>query len=276
MQCDICFRIGGSKLPFLCPTDARNAAFELRVQHAQVLLEKDSLDRQVTASLSPERERPEGRAEDRGNSIRRYEVDSQHAGSSRAEDRTQEIIAQADKLQVNIDSARDELAKLKASNSRRKSELASAQNGIEARRIRQTEEVEKQIRIRKYKWNQEHSTMASSRTYLCGEAAKLYGLKMTRRNSGTEDYKIGGVSIANLRALNRETPANISTALSHIVHLLVLSTHYLAIRLPAEITLPHRDYPMPTIFPLDSSYKYSDVPFPGSTLSHSSGGSPAD
>jgi len=44
----------------------------------------------------------------------------------------------------------------------------------------------------------------------------------------------------------------------------MLSTHYLAIRLPAEITLPHRDYPLPTIFPLASSYKYSDIPFPTS------------
>jgi hypothetical protein len=54
--------------------------------------------------------------------------------------------------------------------------------------------------------------------------------------------------------------------LSHIVHLLILSTHYLAIRLPAEITLPHRDYPLPTIFPLLSSYKHENVPFPGTAL----------
>jgi hypothetical protein len=50
------------------------------------------------------------------------------------------------------------------------------------------------------------------------------------------------------------------------VHLLVLATHYLAIRLPAEITLPHKDYPLPTIFPLSSSYKHEDVPFPGTLL----------
>lgn len=43
----------------------------------------------------------------------------------------------------------------------------------------------------------------------------------------------------------------------------MLCTHYLAIRLPAEITLPHRDYPLTTIFPIASSYKHTDVPFPG-------------
>jgi len=54
----------------------------------------------------------------------------------------------------------------------------------------------------------------------------------------------------------------------------MLCTHYLAIRLPAEITLPHRDYPLPTIFPLASSHKHSNVPFPGTIPGQSSGNSP--
>jgi len=54
----------------------------------------------------------------------------------------------------------------------------------------------------------------------------------------------------------------------------MLTTHYLSIRLPAEITLPHRDYPLPTIFPLQHSYKHTNVPFPGGTPGHSSNTSP--
>jgi hypothetical protein len=50
------------------------------------------------------------------------------------------------------------------------------------------------------------------------------------------------------------SPAQISTALSHIVHLLMLCMHYLAIRLPAEIILPQPEQPLPTIYPLLSSY----------------------
>jgi hypothetical protein len=63
------------------------------------------------------------------------------------------------------------------------------------------------------------------------------------------------------------SPEVISTSLAHIAHILVLASHYLAIRLPAEITLPHRDYPRPTIFSLASSYKHGEVPFPGSMAS---------
>lgn len=55
----------------------------------------------------------------------------------------------------------------------------------------------------------------------------------------------------------------------------MLATHYLSLRLPAEITLPHRDYPLPTIFPLATSYKHADnIPFPGMTPSNSSSNSP--
>lgn len=48
----------------------------------------------------------------------------------------------------------------------------------------------------------------------------------------------------------------------------MLASHYLAIRLPAEITLPHPDYPRPTIFSLASSYSHGEVPFPGTSSLH--------
>lgn len=50
--------------------------------------------------------------------------------------------------------------------------------------------------------------------------------------------------------------------MAHIAHIVVLIAHYLAIRLPAEITLPHRDYPRPTIFNLVGSYQQGNLPFP--------------
>lgn len=77
--------------------------------------------------------------------------------------------------------------------------------------------------------------------------------------------------------MSRSTPSNtsnfldaqpelISASLAHITHLLWLTSHYLSIRLPAEITLPHNDYPRPTIFSLTSSYHHGDVAFPGTSF----------
>lgn len=270
MQCDICYRIGGHKLPFLCPTDARNRLYDPRIQHAKVLLEKDALDHQVTNLLDQQNKARDG---SKDGSESRPGVTSANAEKEQTIDRTQQIISQADKLRVKLEDARADLAKRKANLARRKSDLASASNGVEPRRLRQVDDVEKSIRMTRFKWNQIHGTTASSRTFLCGEAAKLYGLKKARKNGGSEEYRIGGVGIVDLRAMNTASPAQVSTALSHIVHLLMLSTHYLAIRLPAEITLPHRDYPLPTIFSLPQSYKHTDVPFPG-TPGQSSSTSP--
>ncbi|PBP21016.1 hypothetical protein BUE80_DR008182 [Diplocarpon rosae] len=277
MQCDICFRSGGQgekKLHFLCPTDARNLLYEPRIQNARILLENDALSLQITSLLSSDKAKEDKDASH--TSPPSMEAVFLSAEKDQTVDRTQQIITRADELRAKVELAQQEIAKRKAIISRRNSDLASATNGVDTRRARQSEDVEKAIRMIKYKWNQVHSTTASSRIFLCGEAAKLYGLRRARKNNGGEEYKIGGVPIVDLISLNTASPAQISTALSHIVHLLMLSTHYLAIRLPAEITLPHRDYPLPTIFPITSSYKYTDVPFPGTTPSQSLNTSPAD
>lgn len=62
------------------------------------------------------------------------------------------------------------------------------------------------------------------------------------------------------------SPEVISTSLSHIAHVIMLVSHYLSIRLPAEIALPHRDYPRPTMFTIQNSYRHGDVSFPGSLM----------
>ncbi|KAG0651397.1 Autophagy-related 14 [Hyphodiscus hymeniophilus] len=220
MQCDICFRTGGHRLPFLCPTDARNQLYDPRIQNARVLVEKDALDREITMLIAS---RPDNDEHDpRKAEIDRTDVSRVLAGKDQAVNRTQQIIAHADELRMKVEKAREDIAKRKAVISRRKSELATASNGVEARRARQMEEVEKSIRMTKYKWNQTHSVTASSRAFLCGEAAKLYGLRRVRRNGGLEEYRIGGITIMDLRSLNTASPAQISTALSHIVHLLML------------------------------------------------------
>lgn len=52
------------------------------------------------------------------------------------------------------------------------------------------------------------------------------------------------------------------------------AANYLAVRLPAEITLPGKDYPLPTIFQPQVSYQARNVPFPTNTPATSSSNSP--
>lgn len=185
----------------------------------------------------------------------------------RTKDRTEKIIAEAEALKKQVDEAKKEIEERKAAMARRRADLASAAQGIVARRKRGVEETQKQIRMDKYQWNRDHDAMAHYRAALCTEVAKLYRLQRvrTRGNAQRPEYRIGGIDVVDLRHLNTASPELISASLTHIAHLLWLASHYLAIRLPAEITLPHNDYPRPTIFSLASSYNHGQVPFPGTS-----------
>ncbi|KAI9765000.1 MAG: hypothetical protein M1840_007922 [Geoglossum simile] len=193
-------------------------------------------------------------------------------------ERIQEIQNQANILQKDIEDGRARIAKLKASLAHRSSDYDSITHNLSARRATTLDSVEKSIRRIDHRWNTLHTRTAEARVFLCREAANLYGLKQRRRRKGgviREDYTICGVTIVDLRDLNNAPPAHISTSLTHLCHLLILISHYLSLRLPAEITLPHRDYPLPTIFTPSSSYSAREVPFPGTSPSNSSSPSPS-
>lgn len=286
MECDICYReYDGKRLPFLCTVDARNQIYEPRYKHLQVILENDALQSEINSLL------------DNSNQLGQDAVELARASQRRAEATTSHILAAADRLRNDIKAAREEIQARKASISRRRSDLATLSEGLPERRSKQEYEVDKTTQRLRYQWAQSAEDMASCRSFLCAEAADLYGLeRVTAKggDGGSWEYHIGKVPALDLRDMNcmslsyrfpfpnhifppstYETsswltkppsalsPEVITTSLGHIAHVLMLASHYFAIRLPAEVTLPHRDYPFPTIFNIASSYRHPPVPFPG-------------
>ncbi|PHH70345.1 hypothetical protein CDD80_6070 [Ophiocordyceps camponoti-rufipedis] len=170
-----------------------------------------------------------------------YIADSLATRRRLAGDRTDEILAAAVRLRSEISAARDEIKARSLALARRRSDLASVREGLRDRRARQLRDVDAATQALRLRWKESAKDMACTRAFLCNEAVRLYG------------FPLG--------------PDVISTSLAHIAHVLMLISHYLAIRLPAEITLPHRDYPQPTIFNLAGSYQHS----PSSPSSRSNG-----
>ncbi|KAM0222678.1 hypothetical protein ACHAQD_003872 [Fusarium lateritium] len=252
MDCDICHRNHDAKrLPFFCTVDARNAIFEGRMESVQLLIKNESIQQEINALLN-ETSTP---TQDRKESLQ--------AQQRTAEDRTSQILAAADKLRSDIRAAREEIQTRKAALSRRKADIASVSDGLVERRIRRQQDVEKEIGMSRYKWSRGADDMARTRSFLCMEAARLYGLERVKEGSpGKYEYYLGGIPVVDLTGMNSSTPEMISTSLSHVCHILMLVSHYLSIRLPAAITLPHRDYPRPTIFNLSASYRSGDPVFP--------------
>jgi len=255
MECDICGRPHDVKrLPFLCAVDTRNQIYEGRINHLRTLIESEGLRNEIQNLLG-------GRAEPT-----RDALDELKAQQTMSEQRTTEILDAADKLRNEIQAARDELKRKKAAVSRRRGDLASASDGVEERRARQLKEVEKSTQMLKFRWSQSAEDMASTRSFLCEEAAYLYGLrKVTRKGSKSPEYQIGKVPVIDLLSMNDLPPELITASLGHVSHLLTLASHYLAVRLPAEVTPPHRDYPFPTVMALSPSYRHPNLSFPGTS-----------
>ncbi|RYP49159.1 hypothetical protein DL769_011120 [Monosporascus sp. CRB-8-3] len=283
MNCDICQRAHHPKrLPFFCVVDARNALYEGRLANASILMEADELESRVNKLLSDNEVSASAPTTDRSTRVYAENCASEE---HKARECTERIMASADKLRDEVAAARREIQERRASIVRRKSELAAASQGVAARRNRELEEVKRSIKTTRYTWDREYEAMTQYRAALCMEVAKLYRLQRVKRGNPVRfEYKIGGIDIIDLHQLNSgllfdvcvptglladiltdAQPDIISASLAHITHLLWLTSHYLAIRLPAEITLPHNDYPRPTIFSLPSSYQHGDIPFPGTS-----------
>ncbi|POR38028.1 Uncharacterized protein TPAR_01770 [Tolypocladium paradoxum] len=266
MECDICHRgHDAQRLPFLCAVDARNQIYEGRMNNLQLFLENEKLQTDIN-DLAADTARPGKDA-----------MDLALAQQRLAEDRADQILAAADRLREEIQAARDEVKARKAALARRKADLASAADGLQERRARLQHDLDKSTQMLRFRWSRSAEDMARTRSYLCTEAIRLYGLKRSRKGAtGRYEYHIGKIPVVDLTSMDSLTPEVISTSLAHVAHILMLVSHYLAIRLPAEITLPHRDYPRPTIFNLSSSYQHGPVPFPPGPASTTSSSQPRD
>lgn len=197
MDCDICHRPHHQhKLPFLCAVDARNRLYEGRVSHAQALIENERLGQQIETILSNSTSQTKNFF-----SSTKVLAENWKSQEQQALDRTDDIIAQADKLRAEIDAARKDIERRKEANARRSSDIASASNGIAARRARQQEEAERAIQMTKYKWNRSFESLVGTRSFLCMEAARLYGLRRLKKGNSVR-YEIGGVEVVEVPSLN--------------------------------------------------------------------------
>ncbi|KAL7791312.1 UV radiation resistance protein and autophagy-related subunit 14 domain-containing protein [Trichoderma ceciliae] len=257
MECDICHHPHDAQgRPFLCAVDARNRIYEGRMRHLQLMLSNETLKTQIN-ELLVDTAKPN-----------KHSWDEALSRKEAAEQKTDQILAAADKLRDEIKAARDEIQARKAALARRRSDLASVSAGLEERRTKQLKEVEKSIHMLKFRWSQSAEDTASTRAFLCTEAVRLYGLRRVPKkgSTGRYEYSLGRIPIVDLTSMDSLSPEVISTSLAHIAHVIMLISHYLSIRLPAEIILPHRDYPRPTMFTLQNSYRHGDISFPGTLL----------
>lgn len=289
MECDICGRAGNPGHPLHCITCARSYLEQPRIELARMLIDKDGVERHVKAVIQGSEDRASvslsdskgGFLVDRQLCTDNLELQRTRTATFETEERMTLIAEEASRLRIRMDIMRKAIEAKRAANAQRKSDLSSATYGIDSRRANELDKVQQMIKRMDYKSDKVHHETIEQRRQLCTTSAKLAGLKMSKRRTKEgnvkEVFNIGPgtkLRIWDLRDMNDAPPDYLSASLAAVAQLLVRVAAYLGIRLPAEIALPHNDYPQPTIFSVTSSYQGKKVPFPGATLSGSSGNSP--
>ena len=227
MQCDVCQRTASNKLPFNCTICARDVLYQPRLKHAQILLEKESIEKQVEHSvggdLRPPRP-PSSSSPGKQEVSPAWAVQRASADRTTAEEQIETIHTHIQVLRRETQNMKADIATRKAHLLRRRSELASAKQELSHSQDTAKEPLEKTIRRTTHRWDILHSKTAESRLFLCKEAARLYGLQHHKRKKGVRGrdmYTIGGTPIVDLRDLN-STPPSLFASLSPRI-LLILS-----------------------------------------------------
>ena len=299
MQCEICKRPSSSRLPFYCALCARDTLQEPRILIAIVLLQGEAIGRDVERNLGLQKaiveRHPAKLVNKTQEPISSWALERATTERVACNGKTEAILSHVEALRTQTTEMKAEISRRRMNLARRRSNLQAATQNILQLQTSAIEPVEKGVKRTEHRWDALHAATLEARVFLCREAAQLYGLrqrKLKKGGPGKDVYTIGGVPIADLRELNSPSirfslfryyvdisldasPAHVTTSTANLAHLVYLVSHYLTLRLPAEITLPHRDYPLPTIFSPGSSYTMRDVPFPGSTSSQSSNNSPS-
>jgi len=242
-----------------------------------LLLEKEALGRQMNYILLPSEIQPKDLPPASSTSIpiqentKRHQHERQLDHIANSRHHIERISEQADLLRSRIAEHQAERTRRKTVVLERKATLAAATNTLRQQQASQLEPLKKQIKKANLRHDAMYREIISARVYLCREAALLAGLSrkplmvvapMSQSSSTVftrETYTIAGVLIPDLRQLNNASPPQVTHALSSLARLLVLVCYYLSIHLPAELILPHREYPLATILTPASSYVASQT-----------------
>lgn len=274
MECDICSNYISSDPGLHCPACARVTLYPHRINYATTLLEKNSLARKVEDTVKV-RQAEAGQQHEKSElekAAKKLEYVTQIAEADEIRRRIDRIMQQNDILRERIAVYKRQISQQKSSMQARRTELVGKQTEFEKNKDVTLDSARKSIKTLNSRHNKQHKETVADRTYLCKEAARLAGLRRVPGTSPSSsdrdlyDYVIAKLTLPDLRDLNHANPHQLSAGLNSCVLLLHTVCLYLGVRLPAEVVAPHKDWPLPTIFSISSSYLSTDherqAPFP--------------
>jgi len=218
MECDIC-GTAGATAPLHCVTCARSFLEEPRLGLAKALIDSGGVEKHVQAVIDSSEDSESqhvslvdskgGLLVDRQECTNNVELQRTKAETAEINERLGLIAEQANLLRDQMEAARKHIEAQRTENAQRKSDMSSATYGIDSRRANELDKVQQNVKRMDYKSDKVHHDTMEMRTYLCSTAARLAGLKTTKRrtkNGGVKEmYNIGPgsrIRIYDLRDMN--------------------------------------------------------------------------
>ncbi|KAL8779346.1 MAG: hypothetical protein Q9213_006989 [Squamulea squamosa] len=261
MHCNICQRPNTTVLPFNCAACARDALYHTRISLVHTLLEQEAATSQLEQSLKNSRitpsKLPPSNSSKPQNHPLSLTLESTRTQKESARHQEQLTLDFTQQLRLETGKTRGEITRRKAENEERRNALVTARKELARRQTVNVGRFGKSLAGIRNQWDVTHTNIAESRLLLCREVTSLYGLKRHNDHVATSEpdkFLIGGLPIFNLKDLNNADPAVVTTVISNLAYLVHLVSHYLALRLPAQVIPPYRDHPSPTILAPALSY----------------------
>src|SRR5436190_6840984 len=116
MTCHVCSRSPNSRLSFYCSTCARNQLYQLRIEHAGALLEKETAGRHIGTAVASKRANADvpvncGTSGQDENYPTRWTVQAAQSRSAQSRVRTHTILKHVEILKGNVKEGKDEIAR---------------------------------------------------------------------------------------------------------------------------------------------------------------------
>lgn len=297
MDCNICARSFDRSRKPLCITCAQVSVYEPRIRQVTGLLERENYHTHSEAIVRPGNDgvlaalSQDADWDAITNAVKKHSSERAHAEQERVEARIAAITEQADSLRKHMEDYRSYIRDVKRKNEERRQEITTEQKELASRRPQVLTPVESAQQKAAHRAERVHTKTVDARAYICRHSSSLNGIHQLRDIHGkhTGRYQLNGLVLPNLKELNSpvddasafpngkgsdgtnfEHHAHVNACLDNICHLLGVWCHYLSIRLPAEIILPHSDFPHSAILPEKSSYKATNLPYPTPLASHPS------
>lgn len=289
--CGICDRDFGRARKPLCVTCAQVALYGARVRQATSLLDRENAHTHTEAIVRPGNDGvlaalPQDADWDAiTNAVKKHSSERAQAEQTRVEARIETIIERSEILKAQVEEHKRYVEELKRKNGVRRQEISSEQQELAKRRPLALGPVQLAKQKAAQRLDRIHGRTVDARSYICRHSSSLNEVHQLRDDRGKHigRYELNGLTIPNLkefnsaaeeasdlnRDLSSEYHTHVNACLDNICHLLGVWCHYLSIRLPAEIILPHNDFPHPAILSERSSYKATDISYPA-PLAHQS------